>query len=296
MSTKPKKPIPPINDVVGRASAEVPILGANRAEILALHPVAKAQAPGLAPQLAALEHACFFLGHPRSGHSLLGAMLDAHPETCIAHELDALRFVQEGWQTPELWWAIIENARRSAAIGRRWGQYSYGLPGQGTWTRIRVIGDKKGGMTARAIYHNAGAIEQLTKTVALPIRWLHVVRDPWDNIATIQRKAGIDMWGAIRVYFGLATGVDIALAMLPADEVLTLFSEDLLNSPADVLQTTAAHLGLQSPPHWLQACTALVRHSRVRARDRVSWTPAHIRVVVALSAKHRWLERYADHP
>lgn len=26
-----------------------------------------------------------FLGYPRSAHSMLGALIDAHPETCISH-------------------------------------------------------------------------------------------------------------------------------------------------------------------------------------------------------------------
>ncbi|MBV6654043.1 MAG: hypothetical protein KI786_09830, partial [Mameliella sp.] len=32
----------------------------------------------------------FFIGYPRSGHSILGALLDAHPQVALSHELDAL--------------------------------------------------------------------------------------------------------------------------------------------------------------------------------------------------------------
>jgi len=35
-----------------------------------------------------------FVGYPRSGHSLIGSLLDAHPNVVIAHEMDALQFVQ----------------------------------------------------------------------------------------------------------------------------------------------------------------------------------------------------------
>jgi hypothetical protein len=37
---------------------------------------------------------CMFVGHPRSGHTLIGALLDAHPHIVIAHELNALRYVR----------------------------------------------------------------------------------------------------------------------------------------------------------------------------------------------------------
>ena len=44
---------------------------------------------------------CMFVGYPRSGHSLVGAMFDAHPDIVIAHELDALRYLKAGvWQIP----------------------------------------------------------------------------------------------------------------------------------------------------------------------------------------------------
>jgi phage terminase large subunit-like protein len=34
---------------------------------------------------------CIFIGYPRSGHSLVGSLLNAHPEVIISHELDVLR-------------------------------------------------------------------------------------------------------------------------------------------------------------------------------------------------------------
>ena len=39
---------------------------------------------------------CMFVGYPRSGHSLVGTLLDAHPDIVIAHELDALRHIRAG--------------------------------------------------------------------------------------------------------------------------------------------------------------------------------------------------------
>jgi hypothetical protein len=34
---------------------------------------------------------CMFVGYPRTGHSLIGSLLDAHPRVVIAHELNALK-------------------------------------------------------------------------------------------------------------------------------------------------------------------------------------------------------------
>ena len=40
-----------------------------------------------------VETFCFFVGHTKSGCSLLGALLDAHPDAIVADEADALRYV-----------------------------------------------------------------------------------------------------------------------------------------------------------------------------------------------------------
>jgi hypothetical protein len=34
-----------------------------------------------------------FIGYPRSGHSLIGSLLDAHPNIVCAHELGVLRYL-----------------------------------------------------------------------------------------------------------------------------------------------------------------------------------------------------------
>ena len=39
---------------------------------------------------AAVRTFLLFVGHPRSGHSLVGSLLDAHPDVVVSHELDAL--------------------------------------------------------------------------------------------------------------------------------------------------------------------------------------------------------------
>jgi hypothetical protein len=36
------------------------------------------------------------VGYPRSGHSLVGSLINAHPEALIAHELDAIALIDAG--------------------------------------------------------------------------------------------------------------------------------------------------------------------------------------------------------
>ena len=92
---------------------------------------------------------CFFIGYGRSGHSLIGSLLDAHPKIVISHEQHILSYLKIGFSQYQLYWLMIRNSKNFKKKGRRWGKYSYHIPGswQGRFKDIKVIGDKKGGAT-----------------------------------------------------------------------------------------------------------------------------------------------------
>src|SRR5829696_1667506 len=100
---------------------------------------------------AEVERYAMFGGYPRSGHSVIGSLLNAHPDMVVAHELNALRYVQAGFSRLQLFSLLLVSDRKFEAHGRTWGRYEYRVPGQwqGRWRRLRVIGDKKGGASTR---------------------------------------------------------------------------------------------------------------------------------------------------
>ena len=57
-----------------------------------------------------------------------------------------------------------------------------------------MIGDKKGGRTSQLISKDPNSIKQLeeiAKNVGVPMKFIHIVRNPFDNIATmVLRGAG----------------------------------------------------------------------------------------------------------
>lgn len=42
------------------------------------------------PDLSKIHTFVLFVGYPRSGHSLIGSIMDAHPNVIIAHEVKQL--------------------------------------------------------------------------------------------------------------------------------------------------------------------------------------------------------------
>jgi hypothetical protein len=99
-----------------------------------------------------IESFCLFVGYPRSGHSLVGALLDAHPDAVLAHELIAHQHVLNGCSRDALYGRILARSFWFHWRGHR-GVYSYRVPAgwQGRWRQLRLIGDKRGGPEPRAV-------------------------------------------------------------------------------------------------------------------------------------------------
>ena len=49
-----------------------------------------------------LETIILFIGYSRSGHSLVGSLLDAHPEILVSHELHLMKHLLSGASTDKL--------------------------------------------------------------------------------------------------------------------------------------------------------------------------------------------------
>ena len=57
---------------------------------------------------------CVFIGHGRSGHSIFGALLDAHPNIIISDEANTAKFLQAGFNRTKLFHTLLMKSRRQA--------------------------------------------------------------------------------------------------------------------------------------------------------------------------------------
>jgi hypothetical protein len=134
-----------------------------------------------------------FLGYPRSSHTLIGAMLDAHPNMVVAHELNVLDMVKKKNSRD---WIIASILAQSDwfvnKINAQWTGYSYLIPNQwqGKYKQLKVVGDKKGGVSSRLLTPNPQLIEQLQSVLQMNIKIIHVVRNPFDIITTMASWKG----------------------------------------------------------------------------------------------------------
>ena len=92
---------------------------------------------------AGVETFVMFIGYPRSSHSLVGAILDAHPEIVIPHEFNLMAkwkqyqssiLKEKNLQKNTLFYDLHHLSKRQAMFGIRAGANSTLLPGEFTYT------------------------------------------------------------------------------------------------------------------------------------------------------------------
>jgi hypothetical protein len=241
-----------------------------------------------------VERFCLFVGFPRSGGSLTGAMLDAHPDLVIAHELGALRKVGIGYSRAALYAAAMRVDRQFVARGFVNQDDVFEVPGQwqGRVRRLRVIGDKNAADSSLRLIDDPGLIDRLRDVVGVPVRLILVVRHPSDNIARMARRGSLSVLTAAARYDEFAAAARDALADA-GDGALVVHHEDTVADPVASLRRLAAFLEVDAPEDWLEACAALVLPSPRLARTEVSWSPAEELVVAELIERYDFLRRYA---
>ena len=255
------------------------------------------RASGNRPLFDAVERYCMFIGYPRSGHTLVGALLDAHPETVVGFEQAAMQHVRFGFDRDRLYQMLLDSALRGGAT--RWvsGEYRYHVPGQwqGRFERLRVIGDKQAEGATLRIRRWPALLNRLERLVGGP-RFIHVIRNPFDNITTIaMRAAGAgrpDLGTATERYFRLCETVRAIGERVAPAHVHTVRHEDFVMDPKQRLADLCGWLRLESSPDYLEACAAIVRSSPHPSRLRLPWDDARKRAVTERMAAFEFLRGY----
>jgi hypothetical protein len=239
-----------------------------------------------------------FVGHGRTGHSLVGSLLNGHPEMVVSHELDALRLLDRALvpvSRDQLFSAILQRDAEFTGLGREWTRYSYDVPGtdQGEFDRLQVIGDKKGAASTRRLGRSPELLGQLRETVSVPIRVVHVVRNPFDTIASRRKRK--DSWEeyGVEKYFANADTVDLVWEMLDDDERFRLHYEDLVSDTTGALSDLFAFLGVAVDDSYLSTCDEFVFDSPAHTREEFEWSDSEIERIERKSEDYDWLEQYA---
>ena len=276
-----------------------------------------------------------FLGHQRSGHSIVGSLLDAHPHIILAHEGRLFLKLDEDMSrtTPRyntkllILNALWRNSFRSSNSGLRTEEqkallkgYTLSIDGlyQGTFVPpVQVIGDKNGGQTTLMFVDDPSKWEQIffkLKSMLndIPIKVIHVIRNPYDNIATkvlyrsggtkkttsvkhnnITRVVNLDKMNyCVHEYFNMFQAIQQMKSKYDLD-YLEVHGKDLIENPKTILLSMCEFLGVSCSDDYLEICSNKLFKTESKTRYNLKWTNELLSYIQKSIMKFDNLKRYS---
>lgn len=240
---------------------------------------------------------CMFIGYPRSGHSLIGALLDAHPNMIIAHELGALKYIHAGFSKRQIYHLLREKSLKFAGTGRKGINYSYLVPNQwhGRYKDLQIIGDKHGEAATLRLQARPQLLQRLRNVIDERITLIHVIRNPYDSIKTISLKTKRfkqSLKKSTEYYFSLCNTVMKIKKQIETNDLFELKHEDFIDDPKFYLKGLCNFLGVESSGDYLDDCASIVFKSSHKSRYDVQWSQELIDFVKTNIEKYSFLHGY----
>ena len=280
--------------------------------------------PLYARESRTVERFALTIGYNRSGSSMLGQLINAHPEIVLAHELRmferlrALRFIPTPSARGRVTRMIIESDREFARASYAQSGYSYAVNGlwQGKYSRLRVIGNKASVNTVAGLNAAWGAktLDYIRRRARLPARFLFTVRNPYDMVAsrTLHRRRDhavadlppprryapadsdrVDVEEeAVRFFLQLSERLSRVLPTIPKEDAIETRCEDFIASPKENLRRICAFLGVSEDEDYLDACAAFTLREQSPTRLKVRWTDDQIAQIADAVEKYPWFAGY----
>jgi hypothetical protein len=241
---------------------------------------------------------CTFLGAARSGKTLTASLLDAHPSILVADEVGALRYLCAGFSRAQIYNLLLRNSQTMAKAGRESKQYSFQVPHQwqGRFRKLRVIGDNHGQGSIIRLGARPWLVQRLRSTTGATIRFIHIVRNPYDNISamvTEMRSRKLDLESGAELYFSLCETVADIRRRIASSELFELRYESLIGNPQTHLERLCLFLGVDAPPDYLKDCTSIVFEHPVENRYELQWSPRLVNSVKERMNQFAFLQGYS---
>lgn len=238
----------------------------------------------------------------QSGHTIIAAILDAHPNAMISEEKMVIRKIAKGrFKTPDDMFEHVMYDSRTRVQGKNSYRRKIGtIEGQGQYEgKLEVLGDKCG-WDAIGRYKDRGvpntAILDFEQSIGVPVYVIHALRNPYDIIANwYLGKTRGDMEGAISHYEDLAHATQKVYyeSELPDGRILQVRNEDLCANPFSVIVNMCSFLGLEwdNTDH-VPRCAKIIFKNPNRRRDEISWCDEDLKRISDIIDRYSFLEGY----
>lgn len=243
-----------------------------------------------------LRHYVIFMRYKRSGSSLLVNLLDAHPNAIFVRNEEMFGTFQRFNAPEQLYDHLHSRARRYRNKPFSANGYKYPIKGVGVAVDPLVIGHKSSTRRYLPVAESREKLEEFQKAVDLPLKFLHLVRSPWDQVnARWQQKEFRRIsapLGDLIEHVAEQTGGNAKMREHAGKEYHQVHYEDLQAHPVSTMAAVCHFLGLPLKSDHLLRCEELV--FQTPEKEATTWTPESEAKVMALCDKYpEFYGRYA---
>jgi len=241
---------------------------------------------------------CVFIGHMKSGGSMLSALLDAHPNVVFSDEAKAMDYLKFGFKKDQIFNILLRNSKTESRKGRitarRLGGYSWFVPGQwqGRHQRIDVVGDCTTGATTRNLGRTPELMSNLQETMmGAQVKFIHVIRNPFDPIAVSMVRGRRSFENAAENYFSSCDLLIQLREQIESHALMPVRYDEFVKDPRGRLRAVCKFLGLDVNDEYLTACGNII-HNFDSSRNLVEWKPDWVASVNDRISKYDFLHGY----
>ena len=276
-----------------------------------------------------VEMFVIFVGFARSGHSIVGTLLDAHPDIVIAHEYNVLKDIKSKLSSRNsllgLFNSLYKNSHGNALKGWRSTEMSQkgynlsmnGQSWQGRLYKLKVIGDKAAGMATQQ--HTSDPtrcpylLHTLNSTLGISVKAIRVLRNPYDIISTRLLYKNVGKQDIIKAknlsqpvkynqptalskiihrFFELVSHVNRMITECHL-QVINVHLSELVYWPKSVMSGLCNSLGVVCSAGYLESCAGKVFEQLSKTRNLVQWSQTNIDLVAQNIEKYSEFSRYS---
>jgi len=252
-----------------------------------------------------ISYFCFFIGYPRSGHTLIASLLDAHPNIVFGIELDAIQYYKLGFNRDQIIYSLIKKSKDFTEKDKNmWTNYSYRIKDthQGTYEKLKIIGDKYAGQGTLWLKENIYIFDDFSNKIKIPIKLIHVIRNPFDTITTMVKRQyeegkitdlyNFELLRIIYNYFDRVRIID-KLKKTKAYDIFDLYHEDFIKNPYQGTNDLINFLGETASHEYLVKCSGIVHDQPHRSRFEINWPQELIEFVEKFIKDYDFLKNYS---
>jgi len=208
-----------------------------------------------------MKRFCLFIGYPRSGSTISGRLLDLHPLIGIAHQVNVFQYDNIDTMFNTLLTRMYNTQRLDD---------------------LDVIGSKSGHQTVKHLLRTDYKLETFKELIDMPLKILHLVRNPYDNLATWVNRAkeeharkGIErneediLNDKIVHYHDLNKKIQ---EIIDEEDVFTYKLDRLIKKPGKTLKAIYDHLEVPYNGQIITQAKSMVYEKQRITRNGIKWT------------------------